>query len=180
MDSGIAEHLRRVVLTCANWNDFASRVRKAYGESYLPHAEFIAREVQGRNWFNDVQIDPVAETEAPDEESSSAKLKGVNMNVTITQPPPAPELPYGSITLLTLKTTAALLVMAILFPPFYITLQDDMVLNLGFKFIGSTSSANNYVGSVNSFLLFCEILVICLVGMISFVLSRHWDKHRIV
>jgi hypothetical protein len=189
MNNSIARHLRKVVHTCDDWSDFSNRVVKAYGPSYLPFAELIAREVKGGKWFvEEYSEDSLLEEERvhaeyapmvreiPTQERVDDEKKGNEyMNSNITPNPLA--FPLGFASLFVLKVIVVLMLAAIAYPPFHITIQGNIDINQGFKFIGSVSSPNDYVGVVTTSLLLCEILVILIVGIASFILARHWEKH---
>lgn len=143
----IQTSIRDLAKTSVDWSHLSSVVSNEFGDAYLDFAYEAFRRNKNRQH--------ITESNAMAESTSTQNISRITLNKKARQ---------------TLFATAIVLVCAVLFPPFQITVQGGgMTISQGFKFIGTTES---YTGVVNTPLLLCEFFVILIVGFIATLLHQ--------
>lgn len=134
-----------------DWTELSSEIKTKMGASYLRVAYDIqqAHKKASNSSSKNYQINDVKDGYLQERKNLNNSLNKVQKN--------------------TLNATACTLILSVLYPPFQITVQ-GMTVSQGFHWIWQKGDYQ-YSGVVDVALLLCEILVICLVGAISYKMA---------
>jgi len=163
-----------------SWTEISRMVKEIYGDRFLENAyaiykdkrflaDFVGDDGNEANMSsNDVQneVEKVL-TLRIDDDLQKALFKTL-------QERGLKKAHLGGRTKNVLFTVSAFLVLALLFPPYQLTVN-GLTISMGFKFLFAKGDLN-YEGVVNVPYLMCEIFVILVVGWISFILARDKDS----
>lgn len=169
MNTSLNQHLEQIVRSCKTWSEAKSRVVNSYGKSYLYDAEGIALETRGREWIDGENLASQAATQADSQMEWSPQNEG---NKSMVSRESSGESKQDSIAQRWVLIVAATGVMfAMLFPPFYMPLPENLTTNKGFSFILQPPGSETYRALVNVPLLLTEIFVVLIVAAIAWRLS---------
>jgi hypothetical protein len=104
-----------------------------------------------------------------------SNYKEVIMGNTQKTPIGENSTPLGIRSIRVLLFTSISLIVALIFPPHYMILQDVGQVGYGFQFIIQTRSGNQVLPLVFAPQLFAEIFVILMVGFMAWIWARNAD-----
>jgi uncharacterized membrane protein len=179
----IQERVSQLANMKASWDYISTVVQASYGIEYLQFAREIFSQERGplvadikKNSLNPhsasaesplsaEQIKPADrnDTEPAQATKESASLNMKN-NIFI--------VPLWGVSMAVLTITAMLLILSLLFPPWYIVIENNMSVSLGYHFIATAYKKEYAAGIVNVSLLCCEFFVIIVVGFIALFVAR--------
>lgn len=93
-----------------------------------------------------------------------------------TQKTPCTKREGYSLTNLVLGITALILLLALLFPPFYVSLPNGLIFNQGFHFLFDPPALGTIVAMVNIPMLIIELAVIVVIGLAVLLIARNLES----
>lgn len=170
MNSSVNQKIEQVVRSSKSWTEAKTRVLSSFGAAYVYDAEGIALKLFGREWIDGEEMADLRATKA-----ESALLQEVGEAMKSTSPSKfLGELESdNAVQRWVLIIALIVVVLAILFPPFYMPMPENLVSNMGFAFILLPPGNEYYRGLVNVPLLLTEFFAVLIVAAIAWRLAKN-------
>lgn len=183
----IQEYVARLVDSQCSWGYISTVVHSNYGSEYLQFAYAIYIKKHGdpssHSKNENSNLSSMAEPINTPEQLKPDRSDKMFQHDTSTMLKKNRQFIYlapvniSSISANILMTTLSLLVLALLFPPWYIVIEGSMSISRGYYFIADTHVKGQAIGMVNVPLLFCEFFVIIVGGAIALLMVRKNEQN---
>ena len=145
--------LKRLVQISETPEDLDYRVSSLYGKEFIAHGRRIAEDVRGDEWSD---LAAEQSTSRPTDLNNPRRDGFANLQRPSSRSPGGPTRCEAMVYL----GAAAFAIILLLFPPFELTIQENLTMHTGFHFLLSVETGSNNLGRVNVALLLIELLVL--------------------
>ena len=145
--------LKRLIEISETPEDLDYRVCSLYGKEFVAHGRKIAEDIHGDEW---------SYLTAEHSDSKPTVSNGSQRDGLASLQRPILQSPWGATrreAMLYLGASAFAIIL-LLFPPFELTIQENLTIHTGFHFLFLSETGSGKLGRVNVSLLLIELLVL--------------------